>query len=55
MYNFHLDDLQGHHRSGMVLGRDIFYELNIDTCFSNSNIKRYMGDYEGCTYPMINV
>ena len=52
MWSFHLDNSQGRHRYGMILGRNILYELKIDLCFSNNTTRENGGTYEGCTNPM---
>ena len=38
-WNFHVDNLHGIHRYSIKLGREIFYELNIELCSFNINIR----------------
>ena len=52
MCNFHVDDLQGNCRYDMILGCNIFYELKIDLCLSNNNVKGNGFAYEGYNAPM---
>ena len=55
MCNFHMDDLQGYHRYDMILGRYIFYKLNVNLCSSYNTIRWNGGTYEGCNAPMKHV
>ena len=50
-----MDYLQGNHKYDMILGRDIFYKLQIDISFSDNIIRGNGGAYEGCTSPMKDV
>ena len=52
MWNLHVDDSQGTHRYNMILGRDIFYEINTSLCFSNNIISGNGGVYKVCTAPV---
>ena len=45
-------DLSGNHKYNLILGNDIFSELQIDLCFSDKTIRVNGGAYEGCTSPM---
>ena len=38
-WDFYVDDLQGNHKCNMILGRDIFYKLQIYKCFSDNIIR----------------
>ena len=43
MCNFRMDELQGGHSYGMILGHDIFPKLKIDLCFSDITIRGNVG------------
>ena len=55
MCNFRMDDLEVHHRYDMILLLDIFYELNIDLCFSEKTTRLYGSAYKVFTVPMKDV
>ena len=52
MGNFHVNDSQDTHRYYMILGHDIFSQLNIDLCFSNNTIRGGEVTYKGCNATM---
>ena len=39
----------------MILGREIFSEIQIDLCFSNNTVRGDGGAYERCKAPMKHV
>ena len=45
MCSFHVYDLHGNHRYGMILGGDIWSKLKLDLFFSR-NIRKLRGTYE---------
>ena len=51
-WNFHVYDSQGNIRYDMIIGRDIFPELQIYLCLSDNTIRGNGGTHEGCTAPM---
>ena len=50
-----MDDLQGDHKCNMILGRDIFYKLQIYKCFSDNTIRGNGGTYGVCMAPMKDI
>ena len=48
-WDLHVDDLQVNHNHNMILGNNIWYELNIYLCISNNEIRVNGGTYRGFT------
>ena len=55
MWNFHVNNSQENHGYNMVLGRNIFSELNIYICFYKNTIRENGGTHEECTAPMKDI
>ena len=55
IWNFHVGGWQITHRYDMILGRNIFYGLNINLCLPYNIIRVNIVSCIGCTSPMKNV
>ena len=50
-----MDDSQGSHKYDIIVGRDIFFELQIYICFYDNTIKVNRDAYEICIVQMKEV